>query len=82
LSPAKRKAIVARRDQFDHGVRRLITEGIDSGFFGVTDAKLLSFAMIGAVNWIPRWYRADGPASPELIAERFAEYLVAGLRPI
>lgn len=82
LSPAKRKAIVQRRDEFDHGVRRLIREGIDSGFFGVRDAKLVSFAMIGAVNWIPRWYSAGGPASSDQIAERFAEYLVAGLRPI
>ena len=82
LSPAKRKAIVIRRDEFDHGMRRVIREGIETGLFGAADAKLLSFAILGAVNWIPRWYSPNGPASSDQIAERFAEYLVTGLRPI
>ena len=82
LTPAHLKAIIARRDRFDHGVRRVLLEGIDDGAFACADAKLLSFAMLGAVNWIPRWYSPDGPASSDEIAERFAEYLVAGLRPI
>jgi len=82
LTPAHLKAIITRRDQFDHGVRRVLSEGIDRGAFACADAKLLSFAMLGAVNWIPRWYSPSGPASSDEIAERFAEYLVAGLRPI
>jgi AcrR family transcriptional regulator len=82
LSPAHLKAIIARRDRFDQGVRRVLREGIDGGIFSCPDAKLLSFAMLGAVNWIPRWYSPGGPASSDQIAERFAEYLVAGLRPI
>ena len=36
--------------------------------------------MFGAVNWIPRWFNPDGPATSQEIAERFADYLVAGLR--
>ena len=44
------------------------------------DAKLLSFAILGAVNWIPRWYSPNGPSTSEEIAERFADYLIAGLR--
>jgi AcrR family transcriptional regulator len=82
LTPAHLKAIVARRDQFDRGVRHLLREGIDHGAFACSDAKLLSFAMLGAVNWIPRWYSPKGPASSDEIAQQFAEYLVAGLRPI
>ena len=82
LSPAHLKAVVARRDQFDQGVRRVLREGIDGGAFACADAKLLSFAMLGAVNWIPRWYSPAGPATSDEIAERFAEYLVGGLRPI
>ena len=41
----------------------------------------VSFAMLGAVNWIPRWFNPDGPASSDEIADRFADYLIAGLRP-
>ena len=81
LSPAHLKAVIARRDEFDRGLRRLVDEGMATGVFAAGHTKLLSFAMVGAVNWIPRWYHPDGPASSDEIADRFAEYLVAGLRP-
>ena len=81
LSPAHLKAIIARRDRFDHGVRRLLREGTESGTFEAADVKLVSFALLGAINWIPRWFNPDGPSSSQEIAERFADYLIAGLRP-
>jgi len=80
LTVAHRKQVIARRDRFDHGMRRVIEEGVRSGDFGNIDAKLLSFAILGAVNWIPRWYQPDGPASSQEIADRFADYLVGCLR--
>jgi AcrR family transcriptional regulator len=80
ISPAHLKTIIVGRDRFDHGVRKLVDEGIRAGIFAQTDAKLPSFAMLGAINWIPRWYNPDGPLSSEEIAERFADYLIAGLK--
>jgi AcrR family transcriptional regulator len=80
LSPAHLKAIIVGRDRFDHGMRKVLEEGIRAGAFRQTDAKLLSFAILGAVNWIPRWYNPDGPATSQEIADRFADYLIAGLR--
>jgi AcrR family transcriptional regulator len=80
LSPAHLKTVIVGRDRFDHGIRRILEEGIRSGAFAAADAKLLSFAMLGAVNWIPRWYNPEGPASSQEIADRFADYLIAGLK--
>jgi AcrR family transcriptional regulator len=82
LSAAHREMVVARRDQFDHGMRQVIQDGVQSGVFGQIDAKLLSFAILGAVNWIPRWYNVEGPATSQEIADSFANYLIGGLRPI
>jgi AcrR family transcriptional regulator len=79
LSPAHRKTVIARRDQLDHGMRRVLEEGTAAGVFAAGDSKLLSFAILGAVNWIPRWYKPEGPATSQEIADRFAEYLLAGL---
>src|SRR5499427_10688272 len=50
LTAAHRQLVVERRDQFDHGMRRVIEEGVLTGIFGRIDAKLLSFAILGAVN--------------------------------
>src|SRR5438045_3317276 len=79
LTPAHLKAVIVRRDRFDHGMRQVIEDGVRSGAFGDVDAKLLSFAILGAVNWIPRWYNPNGPASSQHIADRFARYLISGL---
>jgi AcrR family transcriptional regulator len=81
LSAAHRKTVVARRDRFDHGMRQVIHDGVRTGVFGPIDAKLLSFAILGAVNWIPRWYHPEGPATSQEIADQFASYLITGLRP-
>ena len=80
LSTAHLRAVIVRRDQFDRGVRRIVEEGMSSGVFAPGDPKLLAFALFGAVNWIPRWYNPDGPASSQTIADLFADYLIAGLR--
>jgi AcrR family transcriptional regulator len=80
LSPAHLKAVIGRRDAFDKGVRRVIEQGMAAGVFANGDPKLLAFALFGAVNWIPRWYSPDGPASSQTIANLFADFFVAGFR--
>lgn len=80
LSPAHLKTVIVRRDRFDHGVRQILENGMGGGEFARADAKLLTFALMGAVNWIPRWFSPEGPASSQQIADAFADFFVAGLR--
>ena len=80
LTPSHLKTIIARRDRVDRGMRQIIADGIAAGAFAANDPKLISFAILGAVNWIPRWFKESGPATSQEIAERFADYLVGGLR--
>jgi AcrR family transcriptional regulator len=81
LTPAHLKAVIVRRDRFDHGVREILERGMASGIFASADVKLLTFALMGAVNWIPRWFSPEGSATSQQIAEAFADYFIAGLRP-
>src|SRR5207244_997773 len=74
------RRVIAKRDRFDRGIRRLLQEGMDAGAFAPGDPKLLTFAILGAVNWIPRWFDPAGPATSEEIGRVFAEYLVSGLQ--
>jgi len=80
LTPAHLKAVIVRRDEFDRGVRTVLEEGMTKGVFARGDQKLLAFALLGAVNWIPRWFNPDGSASSQEIADLFANFFVAGLR--
>ena len=79
LTPAHLKQVILRRDRFEHGVRQVLEEGMAEGTFVRGDAKLLAFALFGAVNWIPRWFSPNGPKTSQEIADRFADYLIAGL---
>jgi TetR/AcrR family transcriptional regulator len=80
LSAPLLRRVIAKRDRFDRGVRRLLQEGMEAGAFAPGDPKLLTFAILGAVNWIPRWFDPVGPATSEEIGRVFADYLVSGLR--
>jgi AcrR family transcriptional regulator len=80
LSPPLLKKIVARRDRFDRGLRAIIQEGIDEGLFAVSDTKLVAFAIMGAVNWIPKWFNPEGSASSDEVGRIFGDFLVGGLQ--
>ncbi len=80
LTPSHLKAVIVRRDEFEHGVRQILEEGMHAGVFGRGDPKLLAFALFGAVNWIPRWFNPAGAASSKTIADLFGDFFIAGLR--
>jgi len=79
LSPVPLQHVIEKRDQFDQGVRAIIQQGIDEGLFKAGDPKLIEFAMMGAINWIPKWFAPEGPATSDQIGDAFADYLVGGL---
>jgi TetR/AcrR family transcriptional regulator len=73
------RRLVAQRDAYEQRVRTLVEQGVARGEFRPYDAKLIVFAMLGALQWIPKWYRPGGTRSPREIADAFADYLVGGL---
>lgn len=81
LTALQRRRYVAMRDRFEHGVRALIRDGLRRGEFKKVDARLAGFAILGAINWIPKWYNPRGELSSAAIAESFVDFLVAALEP-
>lgn len=80
LSPPLLERVIERRDSFDQGMRAIIQDGIDQGLFRPGDPKMIAFAMMGAVNWISKWFDPAGPSTSEQIGQSFADYLVDGLK--
>jgi len=79
LSAPLFKRVIAKRDQFDQGIRAIIQQGIDQGVFKPGDPKMIEFAMMGAVNWIAKWFDPAGAMTSDQIGDAFADYLVGGL---
>jgi AcrR family transcriptional regulator len=65
----------------DDRVRRMVLQGVEDGSVAPCDVRLTTFALMGAIQSISRWYRPDGPLSGQEIAAEFTERLVAGLAP-
>jgi AcrR family transcriptional regulator len=80
LSPPLLRKIVAKRDRYEAGLRDLLEAGMARGEFTPGNARLLAFAILGAVNWIARWFSPGGPASAEEIADAFSALFLDGLR--
>lgn len=60
--------------EFEQFLRELLAEARGEGTVdGSVDIKLAAFFILGALNSLPRWYRTDGPYSPEQIAHEFAQ---------
>jgi len=81
LSPAMSRHIKALKSEIDHGIRRLIREGVQDGSIHPCDPKMTAFALAGALNWIAHWYREDQSLSGAQIADAFATIFEGGLRP-
>ena len=82
LSAQQRRRYVALRDKFEKGVRSLIEEGVAIGEFAVTDVTTVGFAILGAINWISKWYNPKGPRNAGQIADVFADLFIRGLLPL
>ena len=79
LPPAARRRVIAKRDRFEQGLRRILGRCADAD----TDAAavhLTGFALLGAINWLARWYRPEGALQVDAIGRFFADLVLAGMR--
>src|SRR5437899_1153400 len=73
------KRLLAKRDRYEQGLRRMIGTGVRSAEFVQTDPALAARAILGALNSTVLWFSPQGPLSADSVAENFANYLVRGL---
>ncbi len=76
LDASYRDGFVAKRDRYEGYFRRILADGIEAGEFRHHDVRRAALAILGMANSVVRWYRADGPDSPNTIASEFAELAV------
>jgi TetR/AcrR family transcriptional regulator len=60
LEPEDRAKLVRQRDKFERALRALVREGIEDGSIVPCDPKLVIFVILGALNWVPKWFKPSG----------------------
>lgn len=79
LAPDHQREVIRRRDAYERGLRRLVDQAIQRGDFRRADPKIAVFAILGAINWVARWYQPRGAIPGTAIAAQFADQLIEGL---
>lgn len=81
LLPADQAAIIRQRDRFERSLRDLVREGIEDGSIVPCDPKFIVFTLLGAMNWVPKWFRSDGDWTAHQLSEAFGELIERMLGP-
>lgn len=79
LGAERRDAIRARRDEYEGLFRAIVAEGVRRGAFRPLDDKFAALLVLSVGNWLYQWYRADGPLSPDEVADEFCELILRGM---
>ena len=79
LAPAHRALVIAARDRYEQALRDIVRRGTAAGEFRSVDPKLAVFAILGAINWVARWYSPDGSVPAANLGLHFADHLLRGL---
>jgi len=57
----------------------ILKEGRENGEFNVADPKITALAILGACNWIYRWYNTSGQLTARDVATHFSNLFLNGL---
>lgn len=79
LRPEDREEIAKRRHAFESQFVAMIHKGIEDGSMRAVDPKVAVFTFMGAINWMPRWFDADGRLSGSEVARQMTQLLMSGL---
>ncbi|WP_345067516.1 TetR/AcrR family transcriptional regulator [Acidovorax lacteus] len=79
VPPESRKELRRLKSEIDQAFRRLVAAGVAEGSLQPCDPKMTAFVIAGALSWIGRWYRPDGPCTPDEVAQQCIDPLLQGV---
>lgn len=82
LTPGHREVVARHAAAYEDGLAGVIEQGQREGLIDAAiDPKLATKALLGAGNWINRWYREGGSWSPHDVSTQYARIFLFGLAP-
>lgn len=79
LNPEQQRVISEESDRYNEMFEALFAEGVASGELRHLDPKVSTRVVLGACNWLYRWYRPDGALSIDQLADTFVDLLFNGI---
>lgn len=80
LRGSLRKKINARKRQYIEFLEELIARVQEqAGGKGLLPPRLAAFALLGMINWLYQWYRAEGPVKQSELTRSYVDFFFRGL---
>lgn len=83
VRPETVRGVIELRDQYEQLFADVIAQGVAEGVFREVPGRLATKPLLGAMNWITRWYAPDREGHdnrPDDICHEIATFAVFGLR--
>ena len=80
LEPGHRDEILGASREHSTRFESVLEDGIADGSIGPCDVRMTGNAIMGALNWVPKWFHGDADVASQVVKE-FPQILSAGLRP-
>jgi AcrR family transcriptional regulator len=78
LKPQHRKEILEISRRHSARFERILEQGIKDGSIAPCDVRMTGNAIMGALNWVPKWFRGDAAVAAQVLVE-FPKILSAAL---
>ncbi len=79
LTPAQNRKIIRRKRAYLDFLRATLEQMMAEGKLRDVDLTVAAFSLLGMINWLSRWYQADGPLDERQIAEAVVDIAMNGL---
>jgi hypothetical protein len=79
LEPKNRGKVIEGRRKIDSMLREILKEGVQDRTLDCPDLKMSAMFIFGAMNWLPRWFHADGKLSVEELSDRLIAFVMRAI---
>ena len=80
LKPAHRDRVLQISRDHSKRFEAILERGIEDGSIAPCDVRMTGNAIMGALNWVPKWFHGDAEVAENVVNE-FPKILGAGLQP-
>ena len=80
LKPDHREQVLKISRRHSTRFESILKRGIEDGSIAACDVRMTGNAIMGALNWVPKWFRGDATVAASVV-EAFPQILSAGLEP-
>jgi AcrR family transcriptional regulator len=79
LTPAQNRKVTRKKREYFDLLRDTLQEMKDAGKLRDVNLTVATFSLLGMINWLSRWYRAEGSLSEQQVAEAIVDIALNGL---